>query len=116
MSKWLDQAREQAQKLGYIDDRNLLTCANAQQLPRGDFGLVALCINHTTLTICDADVMSPPDMSNVLYQVPLKEIQAFKGSAFPLNRYFKFTYGGMTYHFKNFGPAKEIISAVSEYL
>lgn len=97
---------------GYCDSRGAGFCATATKLPKGEYGIVALCVNGNVLNLYDVDMKS--NLGELLYEINLKEINNLKIKAGFLSQKLKFDFEGFTYSFTNFAgvkPALKVIEA-----
>lgn len=97
---------------GYCDNRGAGFCATATKLPRGEYGIVALCVNGSTLNLFDVDVKS--NIGELLYTVNLKQIENLKIRAGIFSQILKFEYNGYTYSFTNFVGVKPALKVIEE--
>ncbi|MBR6513846.1 MAG: hypothetical protein IKT46_03325 [Clostridia bacterium] len=97
---------------GYCDERGAGFCATATQLPRGEYGLVALCVKGNILSIYDVDIRN--NLGELLYEIEMKKIQNFKNKFVLIGRTVKFTYSGNLYSFTNIAGVKEALSVMEE--
>ncbi len=97
---------------GYCDERGAGFCATATQLPRGEYGLVALCVKGNILSIYDVDIRS--NLGELLYKIELKKIKNLKNIFVLFGRTLKFNYGGNTYSFTNIAGVKAALSVIEE--
>lgn len=97
---------------GYCDNRGAGFCATATRLPRGERGIVALCVNGNLLNLYDADMRS--NLRELLYSVELSKIQNLKIRAMLLSQVLKFTYEGCEYAFTNFIGVKPALKVIEE--
>ena len=80
---------------GYCDNRGAGFCATAIKLPKGEYGMVALCVNGGKLNLYDVDMKS--NLGELLYVVELKQIDKLKIKAGILSQVLTFEYKGSTY-------------------
>ncbi|MBQ4647673.1 MAG: hypothetical protein IJN86_07195 [Clostridia bacterium] len=97
---------------GYCDNRGAGFCANATRLPEGEYGIVALCVNGSTLNLFDVDIRS--NIGELLYSVDLKQIENLKIRAGIFRQVLKFEYNGSTYSFTNFIGVKPALKVIEE--
>lgn len=98
---------------GYCDSRGAGFCATATRLPRGEYGIVALCVNENELNIYDVvDLKS--NLGELLYQVELSKVENLKIRATLLSQVLKFTYAGNDYSFTNFVGVKPALKVIEE--
>ncbi len=97
---------------GYCDNRGAGFCATATKLPRGEYGMVALCVNDNMLNLYDVDMKS--NLGDLLYQVELKKIANLKIRAMLLSQVLKFEYEGNKYSFTNFVGVKPALRVIEE--
>ena len=57
---------------GYCDGRGAGFCATATRLPRGECGIVALCVHGNYLNLYDVDMRS--NLGELVYKVELKKL------------------------------------------
>jgi len=108
MSKFQEKLIEQ----GYCDQRGAGFCATATQLPGGEYGMVALCVNGNTLSLYDVDMKS--NLGRRLYEVELKNITDLKIKTFFLSAGLRFSYMGKAYAFTNFTGVKAALKVIEE--
>ncbi len=102
-------------KYGYLmDNRQIAVCANAKNLPNGEFGLCYLLLKDDYMNIYDTDMKGT--LFDLLYSINLKQISNLKSSSFIFNPYLKFDYENFTYKFVDFGNAKMFLSELSKSL
>ena len=97
---------------GYCDDRGAGFCATATQLPKGEYGMVALCVKGNTLSLYDVDMGS--NLGQLLYAVELKQIENLKIRCNLFSQVLKFTYQGCTYAFTNVLGVKPALKVIEE--
>jgi len=97
---------------GYCDDRGAGFCATATNLPRGEYGIVALCVNGSKLYLYDVDMKS--NIGDLLYEVELKQIKNLKIRAGILSQVLKFDYEGALYSFTNFIGVKPALKVIEQ--
>lgn len=97
---------------GYCDERGAGFCATATQLPRGEYGLVALCVKGNILSIYDVDIRS--NIGELLYTIEMKKIEKLKNIFVLFGRTLKLTYKGDLYSFTNIAGVKEALSVIEE--
>lgn len=97
---------------GYCDERGAGFCATATRLPRGEYGMVALCVKGNYLNLYDVDMRS--NIGEQLYQVELKQIGNLKIRAWLLSQVLKFEYEGSVYSFTNFVGVKPALKVIEE--
>ena len=97
---------------GYCDNRGAGFCATATILPKGEYGMVALCVNGNKLNLFDVDMRS--NIGQLLYVVDLKQIDNLKIRAGIFNQVLKFEYNGSTYSFTNFVGVKPALKVIEE--
>ena len=107
----LAETKEELFKKGIIDERRIFSCATAQNLPDGSFGLVGIGFKGDTFVVCDANPagLTGVEVGKVLYEIPVSEISDVKGSNFVLNRYVNFSWQGAKFGFKAFANNLGII-------
>ena len=98
MSKSDDLLNEWLVK-GLVDSRKLAAVANARSLPNGEYGFCLMCLNGSTLNLCDINIRS--EVGPQLYSIDLKKVSNLKTSTFIFNSYIKFTYEGFPYKLIN---------------
>jgi len=104
--------QEKLVKNGYCDERGAAFCAKATKLPRGEYGIVALCVKGDQLYIFDVDMKS--NIKEFLYRVPLKQIEDLKIKTFILNPLLRFSYENNIYSFTNFAKVKPALEVIRE--
>lgn len=97
---------------GYCDARGAGFCATATNLPRGEYGLVALCVNGNRLNMYDVDMKN--NIGELLYQVDLKQIGNLKIKAGILSQVLRFEYEDSSYSFTNFVGVKPALKVIEE--
>ncbi|MBE6596155.1 MAG: hypothetical protein E7641_00655 [Ruminococcaceae bacterium] len=97
---------------GYCDDRGAGFCATATKLPKGEYGIVALCVNGNKLNLFGVDMKS--NIGKLLYVVNLKQIENLKIRTGLLSQVLKFDYDGYTYSFTNFVGVKPALNVIKE--
>lgn len=97
---------------GYCDNRGAGFCATATQLPKGEYGMVALCVKANKLNLYDVDMKS--NLGELLYEVELKKIEKLKIKAGILSQVLRFEYEGSTYSFTNFVGVKPALKVIEE--
>lgn len=97
---------------GYCDDRGAGFCATATKLPRGEYGVVALCVNGSKLNLYAVDIKS--NIGELLYEVDLKRIENLKIRTSILSQVLKFEYDGFYYSFTNFLGVKPLLEVIEE--
>ena len=97
---------------GYCDKRGAGFCATATKLPKGEFGMVALCVNGNKLSLYDVDMKS--NLGELLYEVELKRIDKLKIKTGIFSQVLKFEYEGSVYSFTNFIGIKPILKIIEE--
>lgn len=73
---------------GYCDNRGAGFCATATKLPKGEYGMVALCVNGNNLNLYDVDMRS--NIGELLYVVDLNQIENLKIRAGIFSQVLKF--------------------------
>ena len=97
---------------GYCDPRGAGFCATATRLPKGDYGIVALCVVDKWLNLYDVDLKS--NIGELLYSVNLKQIENLKIKAGIFSQVLKFEYKGEPYAFTNFAGVKPALQVIEE--
>ena len=97
---------------GYCDNRGAGFCATATKLPKGEYGIVALCVNGNNLNLFDVDMRN--NIGELLYVVNLKQIENLKIRARFFSQVLKFEYDGSTYSFTNFVGVKPALKVIKE--
>lgn len=108
MSKFQDKLISE----GYCDSRGAGFCATATNLPKGEYGIVALCVNGSSLNLYDVDMKS--NIGELLYEVDLKQIENLKIKSGFFSQVLKFEYNGSVYSFTNFAGVKPALKVVEE--
>lgn len=108
MSKLLDKLIAD----GYCDSRGAGFCATATKLPRGEYGIVCLCVNGNILSLYDVDMRN--NLGQCLYQITLSKIENLKIRAMLLSQVLKFTYEGDLFSFTNFVGVKPALKIIEE--
>jgi hypothetical protein len=97
---------------GYCDNRGAGFCATATHLPRGEYGMLALCVNGNYLNLYDVDMRS--NLGELVYKVELKRIENLKIRAGILSQVLRFEYEGAVYSFTNFVGVKPALKVIEE--
>ncbi len=97
---------------GYCDNRGAGFCATATNLPNGEYGIVALCVNGSSLCLYNTDMKS--NIGNLLYKIDLKQIKNLKIKAGLFSQVLKFDYNGSIYSFTNFVGVKPALKVIEE--
>ena len=97
---------------GYCDDRGAGFCATATKLPRGEYGMVAICVKKSTLSLYDVDMRS--NIGELLYEVDLTQIENLKIRSGIFSQVLKFEYNGSSYSFTNFTGVKPALKVIEE--
>ncbi len=97
---------------GFCDNRGAGFCATATKLPKGEYGMVALCVNDCKLNLFDVDMKS--NLGELLYEVDLKQIENLKIKSGLFSQLLKFEYNGSTYSFTNFVGVKPALKVIEE--
>ena len=97
---------------GFCDNRGAGFCATATKLPKGEYGMVALCVNGYKLNLFDVDMKS--NLGELLYEVDLKQIENLKIKTGLFSQLLKFEYNGSTYSFTNFVGVKPALKVIEE--
>lgn len=97
---------------GYCDNRGAGFCATATSLPKGEYGMVALCVNGNKLNLFDVDMRS--NLGELLYAVDLKQIENLKIRTGIFSQVLKFEYHGAIYSFTNFVGVKPALKVIEE--
>ena len=97
---------------GYCDHRGAGFCATATKLPRGEFGMVALCVNGNMLRLYDVDMKS--NLGDLVYEVELKQISKLKIKCNLFSQILQFEYKGAIYSFTNFLKVKPALDIIAE--
>ena len=97
---------------GYCDSRGAGFCATATKLPKGEYGIVALCVNGSRLNLYDVDMKS--NIGELLYEVDLKQIENLKIKPGIFSQVLKFEYEGSAYSFTNFVGVKPALKVIEE--
>ena len=97
---------------GYCDDRGAGFCATATKLPRGEYGMVALCVKGNKLNLYDVDMKS--NIGELVYEVDLRQITGLKIKAGLFSQILKFEFAGDTYSFTNFVGVKPALKVIEE--
>ena len=97
---------------GYCDNRGAGFCATATKLPRGEYGIVALCVNGNKLNLFDVDTRS--NIGDLLYEVDLKQVKNLKIRTGIFSQVLKFEYNGSAYSFTNFVGVKPALKVIEE--
>lgn len=97
---------------GFCDARGAGFCATATKLPRGEYGMVALCVNGSKLSLYDVDMRS--NLGELLYEVDLKKAENLKIKSGIFSQVLKFEYEGAVYSFTNFVGVKPALKIIEE--
>ena len=97
---------------GYCDPRGAGFCAKATRLPRGEYGIVALCVVDKWLNLYDVDLKS--NIGQLLYTVNLKQIENLKIRTGFFSQVLKFEYNGEAYSFTDFVGVKPALQVIEE--
>jgi len=97
---------------GYCDSRGAGFCATATSLPKGEYGMVALCVKGSRLNLYDVDLKS--NIGDLLYEVDLKRTDVLKIRTGILTQVLKFEYEGAIYSFTNFAGVKPALKVIEE--
>ena len=102
--------QEKLLAMGLCDERMAAFCATATNLPRGEYGMVLLAVKGNMLSLYDVDMKSDPQ--DLLYTIPLNEIENLKYSTFVLTAQLKFTWKGEGFRFTNFAGVKSALEVI----
>ena len=108
MPRFGDVMRER----GVCDARGAGFCATATQLPHGEVGVVALCVNGNTLSIYEMGTRSEP--GDLLYSVPLRRIGELYICMGQIRQRLRFVYCGETYVFSKFLGVRAALDVIKE--
>ena len=97
---------------GFCDARGAGFCATATKLPRGEYGMVALCVNGSSLNLYDVDMKS--NLGQLLYTVDLKKAENLKIRTGIFSQVLKFECDGSVYSFTNFVGVKPALKVIEE--
>ena len=97
---------------GYCDERAAGFCATATKLPKGEYGMVALCVKGNKLSLYDVDMKS--NVGSLLYEVELNRIENLKIKSGLFSQVLKFEYEGAAYSFTNFVGVKSDLQVIEE--
>lgn len=97
---------------GHCDNRGAAFCATATELPNGEYGIVALCVNGNKLNLYDVDMKN--NIGELLYEVSLNQIEDLKIKSGILAQVLKFKFAGSVYSFKNFMGVKPALKVIEE--
>lgn len=97
---------------GHCDNRGAGFCATATQLPNGEYGMVALCVNGNQLNLYDVDMKS--NLGELLYSVKLCQVEKLKIKSGLFSQVLKFEYAGSVYAFTNFVGVKPALKVIEE--
>ncbi len=97
---------------GYCDGRASGFCATATRLPKGEYGIVALCVKGSKLNLYDVDMRS--NVGELLYEINLKEIENLKIRTGFFSQVLKFEFQGFIYSFTNFVGVKPALKVIEE--
>ncbi len=97
---------------GFCDDRGAGFCATATKLPKGEYGMVAICVKGNKLNLFDVDMKS--NLGEILYEVDLKQIENLKIKSGLFSQVLKFDYNGSTFSFTNFVGVKPALKVIEE--
>ena len=108
MPRFGDVMRER----GICDARGAGFCATATQLPHGEVGVVALCVNGNTLSIYEMGTRHEPGA--LLYTVPLREIGDLYICMGQLRQRLRFSFRGELYVFSKFLGVRDALNVIKE--
>lgn len=108
--KAVERMLGQAHERGLCDEREIVFFATASLLPRGEYGLVCLCLKENDLIVCGGDMSSR--IGEILYRIPLSRTADLRFRRSLVGRRLCFSYEGEKYEFTNFIPTKELTAAV----
>ena len=97
---------------GYCDNRGAGFCATATKLPRGEYGIVALCVQGNALNLYDVDIRN--NIGVLLYEVELNKVENLKIRAGIFSQMLSFSYKGASYSFTNFIGVKPMLKVIEE--
>ena len=97
---------------GICDARGAGFCATAIRLPRGEVGVVALCVRDNTLSIYEMGAHSDPGA--LLYAVPLRETEGLYACMGQLRQRLRFRYAGEDYVFSKFLGVRAALDVIKE--
>ena len=97
---------------GYCDSRGVGFCATATELPKGEYGMVALCLNGNILTLYDVDMRS--NLGAQLYTVELNRVENLKIKTGLFSQSLKFEFDGGVYAFANLNGLKAALKTIEE--
>lgn len=97
---------------GYCDSRGAGFCATSTRLPKGEYGMVALCVNGNCLNVYDVDMKS--NLGDLVYQVELSKVENLKIKCSIFSQVLKFDYAGGVYSFTNFLGVKPALQVIQE--
>ncbi|MBE6798845.1 MAG: hypothetical protein E7525_03600 [Ruminococcaceae bacterium] len=97
---------------GHCDKRGAAFCATANKLPRGEYGMVALCIKDNMLNLYDVDIRR--NIGTLLYQIKLSDVKRLKAHRFFLCRSLWFVYQGYEYSFNHLIAARRSLKVIQE--
>ena len=98
---------------GYCDERPAGFCATAKRLPRGEYGVVCLCVKGGMLHVYDVLDMKGT-CGELLYEVRLRDVQKLKARGGLYFNILKFEYEGEKYAFNNFMFVKPALNVIKE--
>ena len=97
---------------GLCDERGAGFCAIANKLPRGEHGMVALCVKDNMLNIYDTDIRS--NIGDLLYQIKLGDVVCLKSHKFPFYSSLWFVYQGYDYAFNHLIQVKHSLKVIRD--
>lgn len=97
---------------GFCDRRGVGFCVTATKLPKGEYGMVALCVNGNALNLYDVDMRS--NIGELLYEVELNKVENLKIRAGFFSQVLAFSYKGASYSFTNFIGVKPMLKVIEE--
>ena len=101
--KTLTDVTEKLYREGKIDDRKIFSYATALSLPNGNYGMVGIGFNHDKFIVVGLEVTFKEFiLGDVLYEIPLNEIEDVKGISFILYPFVKFRWQGAKFKFRAF--------------
>ena len=98
---------------GYCDSRGAGFCATVVRLPRGEYGLVSLCVKDHFLHIYKVDRKN--NLGKQLYSIDLKKIENLRiRMNWSFSQVLKFDYEGALYAFTDFSDAEAVLQIMEQ--
>ena len=98
---------------GHCDERGAGFCATATKLPRGEYGIVCLCVTGGILRLYDVVDMKS-NLGRLMYEIELSKVENLKIRAGFFSQVLKFEYNDRAYSFTNFVGVKPALKVIEE--